>query len=281
MSLSPLLVEDTVKRALFEDIGHGYDLTSQFVVDGATECTAVLKAREDGVLAGIAPAITAFTLIDPEIEYQIEKVDGEIFKAGEEIAFIRGAAQSILTAERTALNFLRHLSGVASLTHQFVSNVEHTDVDIICTRKTLPHLRGLQKDAVRSGGGKNHRFGLDDGILIKDNHLALCENITSALENARNKAGHMVRIQVEVDNLDQLKKVYNTGLADAVLLDNMSIEDIKEAVRILDDILTIEVSGGVNLEKVAEIAETGVHCISVGALTHSARSVDLALDVLN
>lgn len=279
MSLSPLFVEDIVRQALKEDLGHGYDLTSQFVVDGAADATAAIRAREDGVVAGLAPALTAFALTDPDISCSIEKVDGQDVQAGDTIAVVSGPAQAILTAERVALNFLNYLSGIASLTAQFVDMVEGTDARIVSTRKTMPNLRGLQLDAVRSGGGYNHRFGLDNGILIKDNHIALAGSIKDALEAARNKSGHMVKIQIELETPEQVGEAFETGLADAILLDNMTPDQIGECMKLLDDIMVVEASGGVVPETVREIAETGVHYVSIGALTHSARSLDIGLDI--
>lgn len=279
MSVSMIKIEETVRAALMEDLGHGYDLTTQYVIDGAKDCTAAITAREDGVLAGIAPALTAFSLTDQDIEFQIEKVDGEVFQANEVIARLRGPAQAILTAERVALNFLCHLSGVASLTHQFVSHVDHTDSKILCTRKTLPHLRALQKDAVRSGGGCNHRLGLDNGILIKDNHIALSGGIQEALEQAKAKAGPMQKIEIEVSTPEQAQQALSSGLADIIMLDNMEVAQIRKCMDIIDDSVCVEASGGINLDNLVQIAEAGVHYISIGILTHSARSVDIGLDI--
>ena len=280
MSLAPMIVEEIVRHALREDLGHGYDLTSEFVIDGAADGSAQIVAREDCILAGLAPALTAFALTDPDVSARIEKVDGEATQAGDVIAVIDGPAQAILTAERTALNFLCHLSGVASLTDQFVAKVDGTNARICCTRKTLPGLRALQHDAVRSGGGYSHRFGLDNGILIKDNHIAMAEDLTEALKNIRLRAGHMVKIEVEVDTQKQLDLVLKSGLVDAVLLDNMTPDEIAKAVKKIDGALIVEASGGVSLQTVREIAEAGVDYISAGALTSSARAVDLGLDVV-
>lgn len=279
MTLSPMIVEDIVRHALREDLGHGYDLTSQFVVDGAAEAGAKIVAKEDFIVAGLAPALTAFALTDPDIGADIHKVDGEVAESGDVILDIGGPAQAILTAERTALNFLAYLSGVASITHQFVSQIEDTNAKIVCIRKTMPGMRALQHDAVRSGGGYNHRFGLDNGILIKDNHIALAGSISEALDNAKKKAGPMVKIEIEVEDKKQVQEVLKNGKADAILLDNMSVSDIAESMTIIDGELVTEASGNVSLETVRAIAETGVDYISIGALTHSARFVNVGLDV--
>ncbi len=282
MSASPLLIEDIVRRTLTEDLGHGFDVTSDSVVAAGTVCRAVINTREAGILAGLIPALTAFSLTDPGLDLVIYKQDGDPLAPGETIAEVEGNARSILTAERTALNFLAHLSGVATRTAEFVNACLGTDAKICCTRKTLPGLRALQKAAVRSGGGINHRFGLDDAILIKDNHIALAGGIVPALENAKTAAGILTKIEIEVETLDQLDAVLKTGLADGIMFDNMPPDDMEKAVRMVRDSgkpVFTEASGGVSLETVRAIAETGVDYISIGGLTHSVRALDCGLDI--
>ncbi len=277
--LSPLLVEDFVRKALLEDLGHGRDVTSLALIPGDADARGVLTSRQPGILAGLVPALTAFTFSDPDFEIEIAVQDGDLLAPGAEIAAISGPARALLTAERTALNILSHLSGIASITAVYVNEVKHTKAKITCTRKTLPGLRYFQKYAVNVGGGSNHRYGLDDAILIKDNHIAIAGGIKQAIDLANQAAGHMLRIEIEVDTLDQLKQVLKTGGVDAVLLDNMDTETLKKAVEMTAGRITTEASGGVSLETVTEIAETGVDYISVGALTHSASSLDIALDI--
>lgn len=277
--ISALHIEDIVRAALKEDLGHGHDITTECTVPLDKDARAVLNARKAGRLAGVIAGLAAFTITDPDCEIEILKTDGEDVAAGEDIAIITGSARSILTAERVALNFIQHLSGVATLTKQYVDAIEDTGAKIVDTRKTIPGLRGLQKQAVRLGGGMNHRFGLDDAVLIKDNHIALAGGIYPALQMARENAGHMVKIEIEVDTLDQLEEVLQNGGADIIMLDNFSNADMAKAVKLIDGKAVIEASGGVNLQSVKAIAETGVHIISVGALTHSAPALDIGLDI--
>lgn len=279
MTLSPLLIEDIVRAALKEDLGHGHDITSQSVVPGDAEARAQFVAREAGILAGLVPALSAFTYTDPDFDIAVHKQDGEFIDKGDVIAEVSGPARAVLSAERTALNILTHLSGIATLTAHYVQAIDGTSAQIADTRKTLPGLRAFQKYAVTCGGGMNHRFGLDDAILIKDNHIAIAGGIDEALNAAKSNAGHMVKIEIEVDTLDQLDAVLKNGNADIVMLDNFSIEDLKAAVSKVNGALVTEASGGVNLETVRAIAETGVDIISVGALTHSAPALDIALDI--
>lgn len=278
MTLSPLLIEDVVRAALKEDLGHGHDITSQSVIPADADMTAHIVAREEGVLAGLIPALSAFSFTDPDFDFEINKQDGEFLDSGDVVATISGPARALLTAERTALNFLMHLSGIATLTAQFVHQVEGTAAKIACTRKTIPNLRAFQKYAVTVGGGMNHRFGLDDAILIKDNHIAIAGSVAKALDNAKAHAGHMVKIEIEVDTLQQLDAVLKHGGADIVLLDNFSITDLEKAVKTINGAMVIEASGGVNLSTVRSIAETGVDIISIGALTHSVPTFDFGLD---
>lgn len=277
--ISALFIEDIVRAALKEDLGHGHDITTECVVPLDKDARAVVNARKGGRLAGVVAGLAAFTLTDPDCEIEILKGDGEDVAAGEDIAIITGSARAILTAERTALNFMQHLSGIATLTKAYVDAIEDTSAKIAESRKTVPGMRSLAKQAVRLGGGMNHRFGLDDAILIKDNHIALAGGIYPALQMARENAGHMVKIEIEVDTMYQLDEVLQYGGADIVMLDNFSVADMEKAVKLIDGRLIIEASGGVTLDTVRAIAETGVHIISVGALTHSAPALDLGLDI--
>jgi len=279
MQLSSLLTEKTVRRALEEDLGHGFDVTADAIITEATEAKASIIAREDGILAGLIPCLSAFMLIDSDLDIEMHAQDGTYLEAGQTIAIISGPARAILTAERTALNFLIHLSGIATLTNQYVQAVEETSAIITCTRKTLPGLRAFQKYAVYIGGGKNHRFGLDDAILIKDNHVAIAGGVKPALDLARQRAGHMVKIEIEVDTLDQFKEVLGHGGADITMLDNFTPEQLQKAAALNNGKMILEASGGVNLATVRDIAETGVDYISVGALTHSAQALDIGLDI--
>ncbi len=277
--ISALVLEDIVRAALKEDLGHGHDITTECVVPLDKDARAVVNARKAGRLAGVVAGLAAFTLTDPDCEIEIFKMDGEDVAEGEDIAVITGSARSILTAERTALNFMQHLSGIATLTKSYVDAIEDTGAKIADTRKTIPGMRALAKQAVRLGGGMNHRYGLDDAVLIKDNHIALAGGIYPALQMAKENAGHMVKIEIEVDTIDQLEEVLQHGGADIIMLDNFTIKDMEKAVKMIDGKAIIEASGGVNLNTVKAIAETGVHIISVGALTHSAHALDIGLDV--
>jgi len=240
---------------------------------------AAIVARKEGRIAGLQCAEMAFRLVDPCVDFATVNGDGADVKPGTQVATISGPAAAILTAERVALNFLCHLSGIATLTRSYVRATEGTKASICCTRKTTPGLRALEKYAVRMGGGQNHRFGLYDAVLIKDNHIAAAGGIKPAVEAARAHAGHMIKVEVEVDTLEQLDELLDLP-ADVVLLDNMSITELKTAVARSHGKLVTEASGGVSLETVREIAETGVDLISVGALTHSSPTLDLGLDFL-
>lgn len=277
--LSNILIEDIVKKALLEDLGRGFDLTGNLLIPGNATAKATLKTRQSGILCGLIPALSAFSLTDPDFEFEIEAQDGDLIQAGDTIATIEGPARALLTAERTALNFLIHLSGIATMTAMFADEVSSTNARITCTRKTLPGLRSLQKYAVVTGGGFNHRFGLDDAILIKDNHIAIAGSIDDVLNMARDRAGHMVKIEIEVDTLQQLDNVLKNGKADIVMLDNFSLKDLEKAVKTVDGRMTTEASGGITLATVRAIAETGVDYISSGALTHSAAALDMGLDI--
>lgn len=278
MDVHPLLIDDVIMRALREDIGHGHDITAAALIPADRMGSAVMRARVAGTLAGAVMAARAFTLCDPDLTVDVFVQDGSILKPGQDILTVTGPARSILTAERTALNLACHLSGISTQTARYVAAVQGTKARITCTRKTLPGLRALQKYAVRVGGGFNHRFGLDDGLLIKDNHIALAGGVTSALSAARAHAGHMVKVEIEVDTLAQLEEALAHG-ADIVLLDNMPPADLKRAVAMAQGKALTEASGGITLDTVRAVAEAGVDIISVGALTHSVTALDLGLDI--
>ena len=277
--LSPLAIDEAVSRALDEDLGRAGDVTSIATIPEATTASAVMVARQAGRIAGLPLAVTTLERLAPGIRVEAHARDGNTVAAGQKLLTIAGPARAVLSGERTALNFVGRLSGVATLTADYVKRTEGTKTRICCTRKTTPGLRALEKYAVRCGGGFNHRFGLDDAILIKDNHIAVAGGVRAVLERARSHAGHLVKIEIEVDTLDQLREVLDTALADVVMLDNMDIAILKEAVRIADRRVVLEASGGVTLESIATIASTGVDYISSGALTHSAPNFDVAIDI--
>lgn len=273
----PLLVEPQVRHALKEDLGGAGDLTSDLIVPPELQGQARLVARQSGTLAGLPVAKCAFELVEPTIIFRPQASDGSTVPEGTVLAVVEGSARALLVAERVALNFLGHLSGVATITRAFVDAVAGTKARIVCTRKTTPGLRMLEKYAVRCGGGFNHRYGLDDAVLIKDNHIAAAGSIHAAVERVRAGVGHMVRIEVEVDTLEQLEDALSLG-ADTILLDNMKPGDLVRAVAIAGGRAVLEASGGVTLASVRGIADTGVDYISTGAITHSARNLDVALD---
>lgn len=275
--LPALIVETAVRAALAEDLGDAGDITSQSTVPADTRSRVVLRAREHGCIAGLDAARAAFREMDPGLRISVQAPDGSVVAPGDVIAAIEGNARAIVTGERVALNFLGHLSGIATATRKFVDAVAGTNTRICCTRKTTPGLRAFEKYAVRAGGGVNHRFGLYDAILIKDNHIAMAGGIAEAINGARAKAGHMVRIEIEVDTLDQLKEALDIGV-EAVLLDNMPPDVLREAVTINQGRAALEASGGITLETAARVAATGVDYISVGWITHSAPCLDIGLD---
>jgi nicotinate-nucleotide pyrophosphorylase (carboxylating) len=275
--LARIMVEPLVRAALLEDLGGAGDLTTDAIIPAGLAARAALVAREAGVVAGLDLAKLAFALVDPNIAMQVEIDDGATVPAGGVIARVSGPARGILTAERTALNFLGHLSGIATATASIVAAVRGTKAKIVCTRKTTPGLRAVEKYAVRAGGGANNRFGLYDAILIKDNHIAIAGGIARALRRARAAAGHLVKIEVEIDNLDQLEEALGEG-ADAVLLDNMSVDRLAKAVALTNGRATTEASGRVTPKSAPALAATGVDLISVGWLTHSAPVLDIGLD---
>ena len=266
-----------VRDALYEDLGHQGDITSNSVIKSNLQHSFVLKSRSDGVISGIQVAELSFKLLDSSLNFKKNLNDGSIVKKDDIIATINGSASSILSAERTSLNFLSHLSGIASATNEMVNLISGTNTKIVSTRKTTPNLRILEKFAVKDGGGINHRFGLYDGILIKDNHLALSGSINNSVSLAREKCGHMVNIEVEVDNLDQYREALETQ-TDAILLDNFNIEDLVKAVNLNNKNIILEASGKITKDNILEIAKTGVDLISSGWLTHSSPSLDIGLD---
>lgn len=277
--LPRLMLEPLVRAALLEDLGRSGDITSQAIVPAQETSTLQLRARQPGVLAGLELARLAFELIDPAIAFSVECDDGTRLQPGDCIAQVHGSARAILTAERVALNFLGMASGVATATAQIADAIAHTQARVTCTRKTLPGLRAVQKYAVRVGGGRNHRFGLDDAILIKDNHIAIAGGIRPAVERARAAAGHMVQIELEVDTLAQLQEALDLQVP-VVLLDNMDIATLEQAVRMVDGRAVTEASGRVNASTAPAIAATGVNLIAVGWITHSAPVLDIGLDVI-
>jgi nicotinate-nucleotide pyrophosphorylase (carboxylating) len=277
--LSPLAIEQAVTRALDEDLGRAGDITSIATIPETTPARAVMVARRAGVIAGLPLAVATFQKLSPEIDIQAHVRDGAAVAKGVQVLTISGPARAMLAGERTALNFVGRLSGIATLTSEYVRRTAGTKLRICCTRKTTPGLRALEKYAVRCGGGFNHRFGLDDAILIKDNHVAVAGGVRPVLERARSHVGHLVKVEIEVDTLIQLREVLDAGLADVVLLDNMDIPTLTEAVKLAQGRVVLEASGRVTLDSIAQIAMTGVDYVSSGALTHSAPNFDVAIDI--
>jgi nicotinate-nucleotide pyrophosphorylase (carboxylating) len=279
LSLPDLLIEPVVRAALAEDLGRAGDVTAQACIPADQRIAAVFAARGGGRVAGLACARLAVTALDPTARFETIVDDGVDAPAGAVLARVEANARQLLTAERTALNLLGRLCGVATLTRAYVRAVEGTGARIADTRKTTPGLRALEKYAVKCGGGVNHRFGLDDAILIKDNHVAACGSVGEALRRARAHVGHLMKIEVEVDRLDQLEEALPHA-PDVVLLDNFGLDDLRAAVALAKGRAVLEASGGVNLQTVRAIGETGVDVISVGALTHSAPVLDVGLDAV-
>ncbi|WP_281955666.1 carboxylating nicotinate-nucleotide diphosphorylase [Pseudophaeobacter arcticus] len=277
-ALPDLLLEPLVRAALHEDLGQNGDITTRTVIPAETRYTARLNAREAGAVSGMQIARIAFHLVDPALQIETLIADGSPCVPGDTLMTIKGSAAAILSGERVALNFAGRLSGIASLTAGFVAETKGTQTRITCTRKTTPGLRMVEKQAVIHGGGSNHRFGLSDAILIKDNHIAAAGGIPQVLNAAKASVSHMMKVEIEVDTLDQLSQVLETGGADVVLLDNMSTPDLIRAVEMTRGHLVTEASGNMKLERIAEVAATGVDFISSGALTHSASTLDLGLD---
>jgi nicotinate-nucleotide pyrophosphorylase (carboxylating) len=272
-----LLIEPIVRHALEEDFGRAGDITSELTIEPGARATAKLAARKAGTIAGLIAAETAFRLVDPALKFAYEIPDGSTVAAGTTLAVIEGSARAVLSGERVALNFSGHLSGVATATHALVEAVKGTKARIVCTRKTTPGLRVLEKYAVRCGGGLNHRFGLDDAVLIKDNHIVAAGGIRAAVERVRAGIAHMTKVELEVDTLEQLEEALALGV-DTILLDNMTTDTLRKAVAMTKGRAALEASGNVALSTVCAIAETGVDYISSGAITHSAPSLDLGLD---
>lgn len=279
--LTPLpapIIRDAVSRALAEDLGLSGDITGAACLPANAVAHVVMATRHAGVVSGCDVAIEAFRQVDPSIRVTVNKPDGSVLASKDVILTVEGNARAVLTGERTALNFMGRMSGIASLTARYVERISHTKARVLDTRKTTPGLRAFEKYAVLCGGGVNHRFGLFDAILIKDNHIGVAGGVRPALQRAKEHPSSMVRIEIEVDTLDQLDEVIAEG-ADIVMLDNMGPEMLREAVRRVAGRIVTEASGGVNLDTVKAIAETGVDYISVGALTHSAPVLDIGLDI--
>ena len=276
-ALAEVLLKPLVEAALTEDLGRRGDVTSQATIPADMQAQLQIKARQAGVICGIDLARLSFALIDTDIEFVAQINDGETVKAGTVLVTVRGNARNLLTAERTALNFMTHLSGIATDTKKIVDSVAEYPAQITCTRKTIPGLRIVQKYAVRCGGGRNHRLGLDDAILIKDNHIAIAGDITTAIKQAQDFAGHLIPIEVEVDTLEQLEQALDAGVS-LVLLDNMSPEILSQAVAMCKGRAKTEASGGITPETVQAVAKTGVDFIAMGYLTHSTTALDIGLD---
>jgi nicotinate-nucleotide pyrophosphorylase (carboxylating) len=276
--IDPLVVEEIIDRALAEDIGF-CDLTSELVIPADARAELALNARQDIVVAGLDVAARVFRRRVPECRVELRVRDGERVKAGAAMGRVEGPARGLLAVERTALNFLQHLSGIATLTAQYAERVVGTRAVLIDTRKTIPGLRALEKHAAHLGGARNHRLRLDDGVLIKDNHISVCGSLTAAVERARAGAPVLTKIEVECDTLEQVREAIEAG-ADMILLDNMGLEDMRQAVALSGGRIPLEASGGVRLENIRAIAETGVDFISVGRITQSAPAVDIGLDAV-
>ncbi|MDE3175261.1 MAG: carboxylating nicotinate-nucleotide diphosphorylase [Pseudomonadota bacterium] len=275
--LPTLMIEPMVRAALLEDLGRAGDLTTDAIVPAGLSATTSLASRQSGVIAGLDLAALAFKLIDPALTLTERRADGDKVAPGDVVATVSGPARGMLTAERVALNFLCRLSGIASATASIVEAVQGSQARIVCTRKTTPGLRAIEKYAVRAGGGANHRFGLDDAVLIKDNHVAIAGGVRAAIERARARVGHLVKIELEVDTMAQLDEAMAVGV-DAVLLDNMTPAQLREAVAFVAGRAVTEASGRVTPQTAPAIAATGVDLISIGWLTHSAPALDIGLD---
>jgi len=276
--LNPLLITEAVRAALIEDLGRAGDITTLATIPAGKRASAVIAARKSGIVAGLPFARETFRQYDPSVRFEAAMSDGDRLEPGAIVARIEGQARSVLSAERVALNYMGRLSGIATLAAAYVAKAAGTKAMIVDTRKTTPGLRAFEKYAVRCGGAGNHRYGLDDAILIKDNHVAVAGGIRPALQAAKRQAGNFVKIEIEVDTLAQLEEVLVEG-ADIVMLDNMSVADLITGVAMVGGRMKVEASGGITLDTVAAIAATGVDMISVGALTHSASVLDLGLDI--
>lgn len=277
MTLPQFYIDDLIKRAITEDINY-IDVTTDYLLDDAHTSTAVFLAKDTGVLAGIDIALRVFELMDDTLTFTITKKDGEKVQKGDIIATVQGKTKSILKSERTALNLVQHMSGIATATHKCVELTKGTNASIVETRKTLPGLRPIQKYAVVAGGGRNHRYNLSDAAMLKDNHIDAYGSLTNAVNALRAKTGHMVKIEVEVDSLELLQEALDVK-ADIIMLDNMNYEQMAGAVKITDGRALLEASGNITLENIAEVAKTGVDIISLGALTHSVKAFDISLKI--
>jgi nicotinate-nucleotide pyrophosphorylase (carboxylating) len=277
--ISPLEIDEAVRRALAEDLGRAGDVTSIATVPEDAQARALVVARQAGTVSGLPLVEAVIRKLAPDAQLMAHARDGDAVPAKTPLMTVTGNARAVLAAERTALNFAGHLSGIATATGSLVDRLKGTNTRLVCTRKTTPGLRALQKYAVRCGGGFNHRFGLDDAVLIKDNHIAVAGGIRPVLERAKSMVGHLVKIEIEVDSIAQLREVLDTDLADVVLVDNFTVPMLKEAVALVGGRLVIEASGGITHDNAGEIAATGVDYISSGAITHSARNLDIALDI--
>lgn len=277
MTLPQFYIDDLIKRAITEDINY-IDVTTDYLLDDAHTSTAVFLAKDTGVLAGIHIALRVFELMDDTLTFTVSKKDGDQVKKGDIIATVQGKTKSILKSERTALNLVQHMSGIATATHKCVEMVKGTNASIVETRKTLPGLRPIQKYAVVVGGGRNHRYNLSDAAMLKDNHIDAYGSLTNAVNALRAKTGHMVKIEVEVDSLELLQEALDVK-ADIIMLDNMNGEQMAEAVKITNSRALLEASGNITLENIAEVAKTGVDIISLGALTHSVKAFDISLKI--
>ncbi len=277
MKLPQFYIDDIIKRAITEDINY-VDVTTDYLIDENAQTTAYFVSKDDGVLCGIDIAMRVFELLDNSVEYELKKHDGDAVLKGDIIATMSGKAAALLKGERTALNLLQHLSGIATATNRCVKLVEGTNASVAETRKTLPGLRALQKYAVTVGGGKNHRYNLSDAAMIKDNHIDACGGIEKAVAAFRSKTGHMLKVEVEVRDFDELNLALKAG-ADVIMLDNMNCEQMTEAVKIIGGRAKTEASGNITLDNIAEVAKTGVDIISLGALTHSVKAFDISMKI--
>jgi len=277
VKVKELQYRDIIENALLEDFRKGGDLTTDALIPEDAKGDTVLRARENGIIAGLDPSLYAFKVLDSDVKFKYYKVDGERVQAGDKIVKISGNVRAMLSAERTCLNLLGRLCGIATFTDQLVGEIAGTKAKVTDTRKTTPGFRALEKYAVKVGGGMNHRFGLDDAVMIKDNHLAFSKSLTEAVIKVRNYVGHTVKIEVEVDNLEQLQELLKNPV-DIVLLDNMSPDTLAEAVQLINGQMITEASGNISIETIKAVAESGVDVISSGALTHSVRNFDIGLD---
>lgn len=277
MNMREIQYKEIIENALLEDFRRGGDLTTNALIPEDATGSTVLRARDQGVVAGLEPSLYAFKVLDKTVNFEIHKNDGDFVEPGDKIVEISGNIRAMLSAERTCLNLLGRMCGIASFTNTLVQEVKGTKARVADTRKTTPGFRALEKYAVKVGGGINHRFGLDDAVMIKDNHLAFSESLTDAVDKVRKYVGHTVKIEVEVDTLNQLKELLLNPV-DIVLLDNMSPEILKEAVKMIGGQMTAEASGNISIETIRSVALTGVDIISSGALTHSVKNFDIGLD---